>query len=150
MNTNFFRWLSSGTVRQAVSMRKHVRKILDHQRDLLAPKAIGEVESAMRDVDAAIAAKADRAALEKKMEDLEQTANDSLKPYPRATYRENVEVLLVALAVAMAIRTFFLQPFKIPTGSMQPTLWGVTSMNLLNQPDFKIPTGLARVREWFQ
>jgi len=34
---------------------------------------------------------------------------------------------LVALAVAMGIRTFFLQPFKIPTGSMQPTLFGVTS-----------------------
>ena len=46
-------------------------------------------------------------------------------------WRENVEVLLVALAVAMAIRTFFVQPFKIPTGSMQPTLYGVTSA-----PDF--------------
>ena len=31
--------------------------------------------------------------------------------------RENVEVLLVAMAVAMGIRTFFVQPFKIPTGS---------------------------------
>jgi signal peptidase I len=46
-----------------------------------------------------------------------------------------VEVLLVAIAVAMAIRTFFLQPFKIPTGSMQPTLYGITSV-----PDFKLLT----------
>jgi signal peptidase I len=55
----------------------------------------------------------------------------------------------VALTVAMGIRTFFLQPFKIPTGSMQPTLYGVTSQNLINEPSFKIPTGLPRVREWF-
>lgn len=44
--------------------------------------------------------------------------------FPRL--RENVEVLVVALAVAMGFRTYFLQPFKIPTGSMQPTLYGIT------------------------
>lgn len=37
-----------------------------------------------------------------------------------------VESLLVALVIAMACRAFFLQPFKIPTGSMQPTLNGIT------------------------
>lgn len=43
--------------------------------------------------------------------------------------RENVEILAVALAVAMGVRTYFLQPFKIPTGSMQPTLNGITSVS---------------------
>ena len=66
-----------------------------------------------------------------KAEELQFAAEKWLKPYPNAAWRENVEVLLVALAVAMAIRTFFLQPFKIPTGSMQPTLFGVVSV-----PDF--------------
>jgi signal peptidase I len=33
---------------------------------------------------------------------------------------------------------------------MQPTLYGVTSENLINDPTFKIPTGLTRVREWFE
>jgi signal peptidase I len=44
--------------------------------------------------------------------------------FPR--FRENFEILVVALAVAMGFRTYFIQPFKIPTGSMQPTLYGIT------------------------
>ncbi len=40
--------------------------------------------------------------------------------------RENGEVILVAMIVAFAVRAFFFQPFKIPTGSMQPTLNGIT------------------------
>ncbi len=35
-----------------------------------------------------------------------------------------VETLVVAFGVAMPFRAYFLQPFKIPTGSMQPTLYG--------------------------
>src|SRR5437867_314401 len=125
------RWFLSKTVRQAGAMRKHVEKILNHQRDILSPQAIAAVETATRDLQTAAAEKSDPAALEKQMEKLETAANKWLKPYPNAAWRENIEVLLVALTVAMGIRTFFLQPFKIPTGSMQPTLFGVTSV-----PDF--------------
>jgi signal peptidase I len=143
-------WLLSKTVRQATAMRKHVEKLLNHQRDVLSPPAIEAIQAAMTSCQIAVANNADKAALEKQMESLEQAANKWLRPYPNAAWRENVEVLLVALAVAMGIRTFFLQPFKIPTGSMQPTLYGVTSENLIDKPDFKIPTGLTRVRQWFE
>jgi signal peptidase I len=51
---------------------------------------------------------------------------ERLAPRPaHATFRENLEVLVVAIAVAMAFRAYFVQPFKIPTGSMQPTLNGI-------------------------
>ncbi|MDA3926307.1 MAG: signal peptidase I [Kiritimatiellae bacterium] len=40
---------------------------------------------------------------------------------------ENFDVLVVAISVAMAFRAYFYQPFKIPTGSMQPTLYGIHS-----------------------
>jgi len=142
-------WFLSKTVRQATAMRKHVQKILNHQRDILSPQAIEAIQAAMGSSQKAVAEGADKAALESQMDNLENAANKWLKPYPNAAWRENVEVLLVALAVAMGIRTFFLQPFKIPTGSMQPTLFGVTSANLMNDPSARIPTGLTRVREWF-
>jgi signal peptidase I len=144
------RWFTSGTVRHASALRKHVQKLLNHQRDVLAPQARDAIEGALRDLRSALDSDTGKAALEEQMENLETVANKWLKPYPNAAWRENVEVLLVALTVAMGIRTFFLQPFKIPTGSMQPTLYGVTSENLKNDPNFKFPTGLEAVRQWFE
>jgi signal peptidase I len=44
---------------------------------------------------------------------------DSLK---RSRFRENVEAILIAVIIALFIRTFVVQAFKIPSGSMKPTL----------------------------
>ena len=41
---------------------------------------------------------------------------------PKSVFREYVESLVVAVLLALVVRTFFLQAFKIPTGSMRPTL----------------------------
>jgi signal peptidase I len=46
--------------------------------------------------------------------------------YPQNFWAENAEMFLVAAIVALAIRTFFLQPFKIPTNSMYPSYNGMT------------------------
>src|SRR4051812_21052172 len=121
-----FNWILSPTVRHADQMAKHVRKILNGQRDVLAPQAVTKVEAALNELCATTRGKLDRRAVEAKMTELETVANTWLKQYPHSGIRENVDVLLVAIAVAMAIRTFFIQPFKIPTGSMQPTLFGIT------------------------
>lgn len=40
----------------------------------------------------------------------------------KSVIREWIESILVALVLAMFIRTFVVQAFKIPTGSMRPTL----------------------------
>ncbi len=137
-------------LRQAKDMRKHVQKLLDAQRDILSPQAIGGMESALKDLQKGIQEKAGDEVLNKQMLSLHDAAGKWLKPYPHAGIRENVEVLLVALAVAMAIRTFFVQPFKIPTGSMQPTLFGVTpGLYTGNQPDCKIPGALQRLWDFW-
>ena len=39
-----------------------------------------------------------------------------------SAWRENIESLIWAVALALAIRTFIMAPFKIPSGSMRTTL----------------------------
>ncbi len=144
------RWLFSRTLREACALRKHVQRLLNAQRDVLTPAALQIVNGAIVGLQTAISTGAKKQDLRKQMGILEQVAVKWIKPHPHPAWRENVEVLLVALAVAMGIRTFFLQPFKIPTGSMQPTLFGVTSMNLIGDTQFRMPTGWERVKEWFE
>jgi len=170
----FFRWFMSKTVREAMTAHKHYRRLLAAQRDILSPQAIAPVQVKLDELEAAIA-EGHTGRINIKADELQVTSDKWLKPYPNAAWRENVEVLLVALAVAMASRTFFLQPFKIPTGSMQPTLFGVTSTPDYNsvfllenlraeqpainkafeqqmqvQKSLVIPTGWERVKEWFE
>jgi signal peptidase I len=141
------RWLTSKTVRHAVDMHKHVRKLLRAQCDLLTPEAIGNVTKANEELKQAIDSGAKPDELGLKMKALEEAANKNLKPYPDASMRENVEVFLVAIAVAVAIRTFVLQPFKIPTGSMQPTLFGITDENLLADGGRELPDFYQRFKD---
>jgi signal peptidase I len=52
----------------------------------------------------------------------EQTA-ETTDEYPRkGVWRENIEAILVAVVIALFIRTFVVQAFKIPSGSMKQTL----------------------------
>jgi signal peptidase I len=141
------RWFFSSTVRLAADMRKHVLKLLNAQRDILSPQAISAVQASLKDLGTALDENADDAALQKQMEALEKTATKWIKPYAYAEWRDNVEVFLVAIVVAMGIRTFFLQPFKIPTGSMQPTLYGVTIKDFREDRNFTMPGFFDRAYE---
>ena len=44
------------------------------------------------------------------------------KPNKKGRLRENIEAILVAVILALFIRTFVVQAFKIPSGSMKETL----------------------------
>jgi signal peptidase I len=137
------RWFFSGKVRHATDMCKHVQKLLNAQRDILSPQAVEAVTGGVAETQAVIDGGANDEALDKQMSKLEAVAGKWIKPYPHSEWRENIEVFLVAIVVAMGIRTFFLQPFKIPTGSMEPTLYGIECVDLRDKP-FTMPNPLVR------
>ena len=50
------------------------------------------------------------------------------KIYPKTFWIDNIEVGLVALVIIIGLRTFFFQPFIIPTNSMYPTYSGMNEV----------------------
>ena len=109
---------------QARELSKAGKKLLRINRDLLQTRQAEEIAGACGQLDESVAAR-DAQTLPGRFESLEKVLNKNFPRPKNAGLRENVEVLLVAVIVAMAVRTFFIQPFKIPTGSMQPTLYGI-------------------------
>lgn len=114
-------------------IRKQLKSLLHHARTLRASREdvmnAGELAFLDEHYQSAHAAYrgGDGAAMEASGSALEACLNKLCPPKPLAGWRENFDVLVVAISVAMAFRAYFYQPFKIPTGSMQPTLYGIHS-----------------------
>ena len=104
----------------------HASTIYKMQRDTVPPEKASEllaaIEAARR---ASASASSSTAELDAALAELDAALAAPWRPLHPHSVAENFEVIVVALAVAMAFRCYFLQPFKIPTGSMQPTLYGI-------------------------
>ena len=105
------------TVREATKLLAYHRDLLKQEDATVFQGRIESLSRAYRERDKASCAEA--------LARLEEEAARVFPRPPHASIREWVEVLVVAAIVAFGVRTYFLQPFKIPTGSMQPTLYGV-------------------------
>ncbi|MBI4657902.1 MAG: signal peptidase I [Verrucomicrobia bacterium] len=144
-------WFLSRAVRHATELRHQVSRLVNEQRDVLQGEAIAAIVEANEALRNTIRSGATKDALLAQMARVTEVANEKLMPYPRAAARENVKEFFVAATVILAFTTFFLQLTKIPTGSMQPTLYGITFEDLRNKPEVEIPNRLVRfARYWSQ
>ena len=127
---------------RAVRLRRHVRearrqlKAARHRSiDLLSREQLARAEKAEAELDTLETAS--RNATGEALAKLEERAATAVRMGEEATaprqggrllkggFANMVETLAVSIAVAFGIRALLVQPFKIPTGSMQPTLYGI-------------------------
>src|SRR5213075_342543 len=115
---------TSRYVKHSKLLLRHAQKYLRYKRDVLDAETYDAVAADIRRLHAALR-QHDRKQIEGRAEELDAKLHQLTPVTWESHWRENCEVILVAIVVAISIRSYFLQPFKIPTGSMQPTLNGI-------------------------
>ncbi len=129
-------------------MFKGVKKFLRYNDDLIEDERkqlILDKQEAFREAldDRSLV----RSQVQEMADDLSDTCKKSVKDYNPSAMRENIEVLFVAVVIAMGIRAYFIQQFKIPTGSMQPTLNGIIAYpdkSVNSDSEYNAPDGYEK------
>ncbi len=122
MKTGFF--AHRRVVKVAREWLQHSRLCRLMREDIVPEETMAALQAAEQRLREALAYR-DTAKIEKECIAVKEASLAVMPIRPMAGLRENLEVIVVALVVAMAFRCYFFQPFKIPTGSMQPSLFGI-------------------------
>lgn len=120
-------------IKEGKHYRHALRRLIHYKLDVLPGKDLETLRVLERDMTAAIKSRK-REAVASVKDRIDAEVGKIVPPLPDAGWRENVEVFVVAIVIAAGVRAYFLQPFKIPTGSMQPTLFGIVAYSTEVEP----------------
>ena len=130
--------------KEAKLLAKGALKFVHYKRDLLKPERVDEIISRRLDLLATTQAGA-RAQADEASKQLRAVCENALPHAKPLTWlEENVEVMFVAIVIALGLRAYYLQPFRIPTGSMMPTLNGIIGKKA---PEASWPGLLTRIQQ---
>ncbi|MBR5889158.1 MAG: signal peptidase I [Akkermansia sp.] len=120
---NVLAWFTPQWRRQGREMSTALKRYVDYHRHQLDSEAITacntlrqELESALLNWDKEEATRITQQAGLK---------GEALPGFKRGAVVEMVESFFVIMVIFLGLRTYYLQPFRIPTGSMQPSLNGI-------------------------
>ncbi len=125
-------WFLPKWRRKALLICNGATKYVNYKRDILPAEKIRHIEGMISKLKASLLVwnKEESITDANKLE----TVIDALPGSSTSSLAENVEVLFVILVIFLGIKDYIVQPFRIPTGSMYPSLNGIRVISCDEEP----------------
>lgn len=127
-------FLTPKYLKRAKLLHKAVTRFLNYKRDLLPQAKLDEINGLRTELEKTVKAR-DEKRLESLADEINRSCDRALPQARTSWLAENTEVFFVSIVIALGIRAYIAQPFQIPTGSMQPTLSGITAETTADDPN---------------
>ena len=108
-------------IRKSHELLKLTKSIISSNSDKLDQDTLGLLKEKILNLEQSINNR-DFDNIESAYNSLRNYHEETLSEFAQSKLRQNIEATLIALCLALLIITFIVQPFKIPSGSMIPTL----------------------------
>lgn len=120
-----FSFFTHRYIQHAKEASIHLRKKRCYEEDVMSSIDLQRLDHALVELSDLQQTSLSKQEGEARFNKIFEAHKDWLEYNPDRAWKENVEIFFVALIIALAVRCYFIQPFKIPTHSMRPSLYGI-------------------------